>query len=81
MGENAITELFGLIRDLKADVAAQTAILERVEVELKDKDERIRNLELENARRKGVMTVVAAIGGIVGTIVAWLFRHLIGGAP
>lgn len=81
MGENAITELFGLIRDLKADVAAQTAILERVEVELKDKDARIRSLELENAKRKGIMTVVAAIGGVVGTIVAWIFKHLIGGAP
>ena len=76
MGDNAISELFGLIRELKAEVAAQTAILQKMEKELADKEERIRDLELENAKRKGIMTVVAAIGGIVGTIVAWLFKHL-----
>ena len=80
MGENSTSEIFGLIRELKAEVAAQTVILERVEKELKDKDKRIRDLELENAKRKGIMTVVAAIGGIMGTIVAWIFKHLAGGA-
>lgn len=80
MGDNAIAELFGLIRELKADVAAQTAIMQRMEKALDEKDERIRALELENAKRKGIITVVAAIGGVVGTAAAWIMKYLIGGA-
>lgn len=79
MGENAVAELFGLIRELKAEVAAQTAILQRMEKELDENDERIRALELENAKRKGIITVVAAIGGVVGTAAAWIVKHLVGG--
>lgn len=80
MSENAISELFGLVRELKAEVAAQTAILHRMEKEIDDKDKRIRDLEMENARRKGITTVVAAIGGVVGTAAAWIVKHLMGGA-
>ena len=79
MGENASSELFGLVRELKAEIAAQTAILERVEKDLDDKEKRIRELELEGAKRKGIMTVVGVIGGAVGTIAVWIIKHLFGG--
>ena len=79
MGETAISELFGLVRDMKAEIAAQTAILERMEADLKDKEKRIRELELENAKRKGIMAVIAAIGGIVGSIAVWIIKHFFGG--
>jgi len=79
MGEGATSELFGLVRDLKAEIAAQTAILQRMEAEMRDKETRIRDLELENAKRKGIMAVIAAIGGIVGSIAVWIVKHLWGG--
>ena len=79
MGETAISELFGLVRDMKAEITAQTAILERMEADLKDKENRIRELELENARRKGIMAVVGAIGGVVGTVAVWIIKHIFGG--
>ena len=79
MGETAISEMFGLVRELKAEIAAQTAILQRMEKELEDKEKRIRELELENAKRKGIMAVIAAIGGIVGSIAVWIIKHFFGG--
>lgn len=79
MGENSTAEMFGLIRELKAEIATQTAILERVEKDLTDKEKRIRELELENAKRKGIMAVVAAIGGVVGSIAVWTIKHIWGG--
>ena len=77
--ENSANELFGLVRELKAEIAAQTAILKRMDEELKDKEKRIRELELESAKRKGIMAVVAAIGGVVGSIAIWIIKHICGG--
>lgn len=79
MGAEETRELYGLVRELKAQIAAQTAILERVEKDLHEKDGQIRELQLESARRKGIMAVIAAIGGIVGSIAVWIVKHLCGG--
>ena len=79
MGDEAAKELFWLVRERKAEIAAQTAILQRMEEEMKDKEKRIRELELENAKRKGIMAVIAAIGGIVGSIAVWIIKHFFGG--
>jgi len=79
MSDEAAKELYGLVRDIKAEMAAQTAILKRMEAELKDKEKRIRELELESAKRKGIMAVVAAIGGVVGSIAIWIIKHICGG--
>lgn len=79
MGEDSTNQLFDLVRDLTAKVAALTAIIERAEKAEEERDKRIRDLELENAKRKGIMTVVAAIGGIVGSIAVWIVKHLWGG--
>ena len=79
MSAEETRELYGLVRELKAQIAAQTAILERVEKDLHKKDEQIRELQLESARRKGIMAVIAAIGGIVGSIAVWIVKHLMGG--
>lgn len=78
MGDESTNELFGLVRELKAEIAAQTAILQRMEKELEDKEKRIRELELESAKRKGIMAVVAAIGGVVGSIAVWIIKHIWG---
>ena len=79
MDEVAASEMFGLVRELKAEITAQTAILQRVEKELEDKEKRIRELELESAKHKGIMAVVAAIGGIVGSVAVWIIKHIWGG--
>ena len=80
MNEDSVNELFRLVRELGAEIAAQTAILQRMEKELEDKEKRIRELELESAKRKGIMAVVAAIGGIVGSIAVWIIKHFWGGS-
>lgn len=79
MGEDSTNQLFDLVRDLTAKVAALTAIIERAEKAEEERDKRIRDLELENAKRKGIMAVIAAIGGIVGSIAVWIVKHLWGG--
>ena len=79
MGDDANKQLFDLVRELTAKVAALTAILERVEGDLKEDRERIHDLELESAKRKGIMAVVGAIGGVVGTVAVWIIKHLFGG--
>lgn len=79
MGNDANNQLFDLVRDLTAKVAALTAILERVEGDRKEDRERIHELEMESARRKGIMAVVGAIGGIVGTVAVWIIKHFFGG--
>lgn len=72
-------ELYGLVRELQAQIAAQTAILQRVEKDLDDKDEQIRELQLESARRKGIMAVIGILGSIFGTCAVWIIKHLCGG--
>ena len=81
MGEDSSTkQLYDLIRDLSSKVAALTAILERVEGDRKEDRERIHDLELESAKRKGIMAVVGAIGGVVGTVAVWIIKHFWGGS-
>ena len=79
MGDDANKQLFDLVRELTAKVAALTAILERVEEDRKEDRGRIHDLEMESARRKGIMAVIGAIGGVVGTVAVWIIKHLFGG--
>ena len=79
MGDDANKQLFDLVRELTAKVAALTAILERVEEDRKEDRGRIHDLEMESARRKGIMAVIGAIGGVVGTVAVWIITHLFGG--
>ena len=79
MGAEETRELYSLVRELQAQIAAQTAILQRVEKDLDEKDGQIRELQLESARRKGIMAVIAAIGGVVGSIAVWIIKHIWGG--
>lgn len=80
MGDDTARELFQLVREMSEKIAAQTAILERMEKEAASQNERIRELELESAKRKGIIAVVAAIGGVVGTAAVWIIKHIFGGS-
>ena len=79
MGESETSELFGLVRELKAALAAQTAIMERVEKDLADKEKRIKDLELKDARRGGIMATIAIVASALGSALAWVFKA-VGGA-
>lgn len=79
MGAEETRELYGLVRELQAQIAAQTAILERVEKDLAAKDGQIRELQLESARRKGIMAVIGILGSIFGTCAVWIVKHFWGG--
>ena len=77
--QESIVELYGLVREMKADLAKQTVLLERMDADRKEMETSIRKLELEDAKRKGIMTVVAAIGGAVGYLASWFVKHMTGG--
>ena len=80
MNDDAANELYGLVRTLTAEVATLTALLKRMDEDRSSMEGRLRELEIESAKRKGIMTVVAAIGGVVGSLAVWLIKHLTGGA-
>ena len=44
-----------------------------------DHEERIRALERESDKRKGVMAALSLFSSIVGGALVWLFKHLFGG--
>ena len=44
-----------------------------------DHERRIKNLEIENAKRKGAMAAVSSLGGLIGAGVMWLIKQLFGG--
>lgn len=76
MGENS--EIYQRLSNIEQTMAR---IDERTATQLKtseDVESRVHELELENAKRKGIMTVVAAIGGVVGSVAVWLIKHFTG---
>jgi len=79
MGESETSELFGLVRELKAALAAQTAIMERVEKDLADKEKRLKDLELKDARRGGIMATIAIVASALGSAFCWVIKAVFGG--
>lgn len=79
MSDEAAKELYGLVRDIKAQMAAQTAIMERMEAELADKEKRLKDLELKDARRGGIMATIAIVASAVGSALVWMIKAVFGG--
>lgn len=46
----------------------------------KDHEQRIRDLERESDKRKGVLAAVSSLGGIIGAGVMWILKAIFGGA-
>jgi len=79
MSDEAAKELYGLVRDIKAEMAAQTVILQRMEQEMADKEKRIKDLELKDARRGGIMATIAIVASALGSAFCWIIKSLFGG--
>lgn len=45
-----------------------------------DHEKRIRDLERDNDKRKGVMAALSLFSSVVGGVLVWLFKTLFGGA-
>lgn len=77
MGENAeIFERLGKIEQTCARIDERT---ERHDKDHSDHEQRIRALERDNDKRKGVMAALSLFSSIVGGALVWLFKHLFGG--
>lgn len=78
MGENSeIFERLGRIEQTTARIDERTA---RHDKEHNDHEQRIRELERDADKRKGVMAALSFFSSIVGGILVWLFRQVFGGA-
>ena len=73
MGDNA--EIYDRLRNIEA-------MLARIDERTKDSDheERIRALERDNDKRKGVMAALSLFSSVVGGMLVWLFKQIFGGA-
>ena len=77
MGENAeIFERLSRIEQTCARIDERTARHDR---EHDDHEKRIRELEAESAKRKGVMAALSLFSSIVGGALVWLFKAIFGG--
>ena len=72
MGDNA--EIYERLRNIEQTVAR---IDERTKAH-NDHEERLRNLEQDNAKRKGVMAALSLFSSIVGGVLVWLFKAIFG---
>ena len=78
MADEAAKELFGLVREVKAELAELRATLTRMEQDRKDHEERLRKLEEKEAKRSGVLAAASIIGGLIVSGLAWLVKMLTG---
>lgn len=77
MGDNAeIYERLGKIEQTLARIDERTA---RHENAHSDHEQRIRALERDADKRKGVMAALSLFSSVVGGALVWLFKHLFGG--
>lgn len=73
MGENTeIHERLGKIEQLLARIDERTKAHG-------DHEERIRALERDNDKRKGIYATIGFFGSIIGAVLMWLFKFLFGG--
>ena len=77
MGENAeIFERLGKIEQTMARIDERTA---RHDGDHSDHESRIRALERDNDKRKGVMAALSLFSSVVGGVLVWLFKNIFGG--
>lgn len=77
MGENS--EIFERLRSIETTLARMDERTATMVTRDGDHEKRIKELELESAKHKGIMAVVGVIGGAVGTVAVWIIKHLFGG--
>lgn len=78
MGENA-TEIFERLSRIEQGVARIDERTERHDRDHGDHEVRIRALERDNDKRKGVVAALSLFSSIVGGALVWLFKYIFGG--
>lgn len=76
MGENA--EIFERLNNIEKTLARIDERTSRHDNSHNDHETRIRTLERESDKRKGVMATLSLFSSIVGGALVWLFRHVFG---
>ena len=78
MGENA--EIFDRLSRIEQTLARIDERTARHENDHNDHEQRIRVLERDNDKRKGIMATLSFFSSVVGGVLVWLFKTLFGGA-
>ena len=77
MGDNSETyERLNRIEQTLVRIDERTA---RQDQSHSDHERRIRELERDNDKRKGVLAIVGFLGGAIGSTIAWLVKAISGG--
>lgn len=79
MGENSTSEIFERLSRIEQACARIDERTERHDRDHSDHEGRIRALERDNDKRKGVMAALSLFSSIVGGALVWLFKHIFGG--
>jgi hypothetical protein len=79
MSEND-AEIFKRLGKIEQTCARIDERTERQDMVHADHEKRIRDLELEGAKRKGVLAAVSSLGGLIGAGVMWLIKTAFGSA-
>lgn len=77
MGETA--EIYERLRSIEALLARIDERTAGHDKEHDDHERRIRELEQDAAKRKGVMAALSLFSSVVGGALVWLFKALFGG--
>jgi chromosome segregation ATPase len=77
MAENA--EIFERLSRIEQTCARIDERTERHDRDHSDHEERIRALERESDKRKGVLAALSFFSSIVGAVLAWVFKAIFGG--
>lgn len=77
MGDN--TEIFERLSRIEQTLARIDERTSRHDCGHTDHENRIRQLERDNDKRKGIVAALSFFSSIVGAILVWLFRHVFGG--
>jgi hypothetical protein len=78
MGESN-TEIFERLGRIEQTLARIDERTSRHETAHGDHEQRIRALERDNDKRKGVMATLSLFSSIVGGALVWLFKTMFGG--
>ena len=78
MGDDS--EIFKRLSNIEQTCARIDERTERHDRDHNDHEERIRALERDNEKRKGVVAALSLFSSVVGGALVWLFKTLFGGA-
>ncbi len=76
----AEADIYERLRNIEATLARIDERTARHDTDHSDHEKRIRDLERDNDKRKGVMAALSLFSSVVGGVLVWLFKTIFGGA-